>query len=322
MNTNYNNYYKEYFDAVITNTGHFEFNNWIIVDNNGLYIKDQSPFDNLDSNKVFNKIINKDFYKKCFYVSHTWDLNIQCQFTELFPKIIIIKDMINNNTNDFYDIFINIKYKDLWFELFDLFDIDINRLKFIFHDIQKDNNIIQYNYKVIYNFGINNIHRKVYDDLLEIFLKELRKNLLIKYNSNNLDNIAILRDKDNKNNTQINRHIANIDNLKDYLKKNNYSIINTENMSLQERFNILYNKKKIIIEAGASIINLFLIDNVNIEIIVLCNENMYNFHGIYEDILKFRINNEKIIIGNMIENIPKNNDYVNYPYYINLDFLS
>jgi hypothetical protein len=93
-------------------------------------------------------------------------------------------------------------------------------------------------------------------------------------------------------------------------------------MSLQERFNILYNKKKIIIEAGASIINLFLIDNVNIEIIVLCNENMYNFHGIYEDILKFRFNNVKIIIGNMIENIPKNNDYVNYPYYINLDFLS
>ena len=81
------------------------------------------------------------------------------------------------------------------------------------------------------------------------------------------------------------------------------------------------NKREIIlIEAGASIVNLLLVNNQkNKKIIVLCNNNMYSYHGIYEDILRFYFKDVNVIIGNVDKNIGEGKAYVNEPFHVNVN---
>jgi hypothetical protein len=157
--------------------------------------------------------------------------------------------------------------------------------------------------------------------IFKIFLEKLTDKLSKNYIEHNFYNIAILRDNNNKNNTQLNRKIINLSDIKEKLIENDFKIINTETLSIQNRYNILKSSKKILIEAGASIVNLFLVTDNKKKIIVLCNENMYKYHGIYEDILKYYFNNVDIIIGKMQNGIKSSNDFVNYPYIIDTKML-
>ena len=330
----FKNYFKIYNNCFITNSIFKESNNdeyklnpWIILDINCKYIEKQSPYENISLvNKYLekNKIIveNKNFIKTFLFFSNTWDFNVQCVFLELFPKIILCKNIINENNN--YDIFINYKFKDLWLELFEIFEFKFNNINFIFHKTFDEEPLIikDYYYKEIYNFGIDNMHRTCYKHkIFKLFLEKLTNKLSKNYVKYDYYNIAILRDNNNKNNTQLNRRIININEVKKKLIENNFEIINTETMSIQERYNKLKSSKKILIEAGASIVNLLLVTDNNKKIIILCNENMYNYHGIYEDIIKYYFDDVNIIIGKMKNELEKSNEFVNYPFIIDTKLL-
>ena len=95
----------------------------MIIDINCKYIEKQSPWEYILVNKYLEKnkiIVNKNFKNLLF--SNTWDFNVQCVFL-IISKIILCKNIINENNN--YDIFINYKFKDLWLELFEIFDLNL-----------------------------------------------------------------------------------------------------------------------------------------------------------------------------------------------------
>jgi capsular polysaccharide biosynthesis protein len=119
------------------------------------------------------------------------------------------------------------------------------------------------------------------------------------------------------------RYISNHDDLVIFLKNNMFNIIYPDNMTLYERFCSLSYKKYIIVEAGATLVNLYFLENLNdTKVIVLCNENMYKFHGIYEDQIRHYCRNVSIIIGDMENsNNEKSNAYTNYPYIINIKYI-
>tara|TARA_B100000674_G_C37865648_1_gene926985 strand:- start:241 stop:1248 length:1008 start_codon:yes stop_codon:yes gene_type:complete len=299
-------------------------NPWVLLDSNGNYFN-QSPFENIDKiKKNFKKIlINPTYTKNCLYLSNPWDFNIHHVLFDLFPLIIECKKiLIENNYKDF-DIFINFKFKNLWEELFLLFEIDLSKINIIYHhSIDENNEICYYNYNKIYNFGINNWHRQIQNiSIVNIFFEDLREKLSKNYKSNHKNKkCALLRDYDNNNITYQSRRIINIKEVKKELINNDFEILYSENMSLQERFNSFNDREIILIEAGASIVNLLLkCNSKNTSIIVVCNDNMFNYHGIYEDVLKYYFKDVKVIIGQVDNKIGKGNAYVNYPYYLDLE---
>ena len=130
-----------------------------------------------------------------------------------------------------------------------MFEIDLNRVNIIYHhSINENNKISYYHYNKIYNFGINNWHRTIHNTpIVNLFFEELRDKLSKNYKDNNKTiNCALLRDNNNVNITFRSRHIINIEDIKKELLNQHFEILYSENLSLQERFNLL-NRRKIIL---------------------------------------------------------------------------
>lgn len=329
------NHYTIYNKSIVSNLYYLEnmnnfeikspqlFNPFRIFNEYGNYIKKQSY---VPQNEDISITVNNTKYEKiCFYIDNSWSFNYQCQFLELFPMIILAKQIINNNNYNSkqIDFFLNYKFKDMYEELFEIFNIDKLINKIYFKNIPDDLNKYEFCYETIYNFGIIHLHRRCTYPLCKIFTEYLK--YYFKHKSiNNLHNnnsIGLLRNIDNFSNTSSDmRYISNHNELVSFLQKNMFDIIYPDNMTLYERFCNLSYKKCIIVETGSTIVNLYFLENLNnIKIIVLCNENMYNFHGIFEDQIRHYFSNVSIIIGNMEDlNNEKSLGYVNYPYIINI----
>ena len=351
LNYNFDSYYQEYNNSIISNEKftvdkHYEYikNPWKILNENKKFpvyqrYSDSINSENADKNiKITNNMAieydNSD--RIALLISNGYSFNFHCQVTELFPMLIICKMIINKYDIKYIDIFISKIYEKIYTELFEIFDIKNINIKYL--DICSENmEYINIKYKKIYNFGWFNGHRKTNHYTLDIFTLYLKYYFNNKYinnehNVNNHENVALLRinnsDKDeiNKNAnfiTQPHRYIYNSNEIKIFLENKNFNVINTENMSLYERFIHLSYKKNIIIEAGASMPNLYFCkNNEQCNVILLCNENMYNYHGIYEDQIKYYYNNVNVIVGSMENDImEKSNEFVNYPYIININEL-
>jgi hypothetical protein len=176
------------------------------------------------------------------------------------------------------------------------------------------------------------MHRTHTHPLLNIFTEYLKYYFKYKYKNiynNELlyekamtehNGVALLRDINDVNNTWFERCITNQTDLIKVLKDYNCNIIHSEKMTLFEKFCNLSYKKYIIIEAGASLPNLYFIEKLNnTKIIILCGENMYNFHGIYEDQVRYYFKDVYVSVGNMTHSEEeKSNAYVNRPFIANI----
>lgn len=336
LDYNFNNYYNIYNECIVSNSYYLKninhneyksqylFNSFRIFDFNGNYIYNQTYVQQEQNISIItnNEEYNKD--KICFYISHSWCYNYHCQFIELMPTLILFKKIINDNNYDItnIDIIINFIYKDIYDELFEI--LNINKLinKIYIKKIPEDINEYYFNYKILYNFGILANHRNKTHPLFLIFTEYLKYYFIYKSINSifNNNSIALLRDINNNNNTWSERCITNNNELVNCLKEKNFEIINTEKMSLFDKFCKLSYKKIIIIEAGASMPNLYFIKNLDeTKVILLCNENMYNFHGIYEDQIRYYYKDVHIIICNMTnKDEEKCNINTNRPFTVNI----
>jgi hypothetical protein len=336
LDHNLNNYYNIYYESIVSNIyylkniNHNEYknqyllNSYRIFDKNGNYINNQTCVEACENISII-PLDNTKYNKICFYINNSWAFNHHSQFIELLPTLILCKKIIYENNYNIteIDFIIYGSYKDIYEELFEIIGINNKINKIYINKIPDDINEYYFQYSIIYNFGILYNHRNKTHPLFLIFTEYLKyyfnyKNINIKYDNNG---IALLRDSSNNNNTWSERCISNNNELINCLKSKNIKIINTEKMSLFDKFKELSNKKFIIIEAGASMPNLYFIEKLhNTKIILLCNENMYNFHGIYEDQLRYYFNNIDIIVCNMTNsNEEKSNSYVNRPFTVNID---
>jgi hypothetical protein len=336
INYNFNNYYHIYNECIVNNTyylkniNHTEykspylFNSFRIFDKNGNYIYNQT-YVQQEQNISIIPINQLNYNKICFYIDHSWSYNHHCQFIELMPTLILCKKIINDNKYDItkIDFIINYIYKDIYNELFEIFNIDKSINKIYVKKIPEDINEYYFQYNIIYNFGIISNHRNANHPLFHIFTKYLNYYFTYKSTNNifNSNGIALLRDSHNNNNTWSERCISNNDELVSCLKEKNIEIINTEKLSLFEKFCKLSYRNFIIIESGASMPNLYFIEKLeNTKIILLCNENMYNFHGIYEDQIRYYYKNVQVIICNMTnKDEAKCNINTNRPFIVNVN---
>lgn len=334
LNYDFSNHYHIYNESIVSNSYYIKnenyseyksqylFNPFRLFDKNGNYINSQSYV--FPNEYISINIDNINSEKICFYIDNSWSFNHHCQFMELFPMMILCKIILNNNNyeNEKIDFFMNYNFKNIYEELFDIFDINNSINKIYFKRIPDDINEYNLYYRTVYNFGINHLHRMTTYPLLKIFTEYIKYNF--KYKSMNTifnnNGVSLLRDINNKNNTWFERCIVNQNELINLLKDNKCDIIHTEKMSLYEKFCNLSYRKYIIIEAGASLPNLYFIEKlIDTKIIIICNENMYNFHGIYEDQVRYYYENVNVVIGSMEDiNQEKSNSYVNCPYIVNI----
>ena len=333
-------YYSIYNDCIVSNNLFIDnpdkvqnkykniycLNSFRIFDKNGKYINNQTYNENLDGENI-SAHNSENFNKICFYLNNIWSFNYHCQFMELFPMIIIIKLLLMNENNNYdkIDILFNNNYKDSYIEIFKIFNID-DKINFIGLDnLNNNSNSNNYYYHKLFNFGTNLLHRNdsyqihnIFTEFLKYYFFDTYKDKINNYN----DKVALLRDSQNNNNTWSERCISNNIEVIELLKNNDFSIINTEKMSLADKFINLSNKKIIIVEAGASLPNLYFIKKHKTKLIILCNENMYNFHGIYENQIRYHFKNYNVFICNMTnDNSPKNNENVNQPFIVDVNKL-
>ena len=302
-----------------------------IFDINGRYIYGQGYYDKLgECVHGLNIQTNTDtniYNRTAFFLNNKWSFNYQCQFLELFPIIILIKLLINTKYKDDknkIDIFFLNKYRESYLELFRIFEIDNDVNLISLNSLEIDTNSLKLYYKEIYDFGKNHLHRTITHKLLGIFIGYLKYYFKNKFDTLNWENdnkVALLRSNDYKLNCSPNRSITNINDIISILKNNNFNIINTENMSLEDKFKNLSYKKIIIIEAGASLPNLYFLKKNKSKIILLCNESMYYHHGIYEDQIRYYCKDICVIICKMSDS-PQCNASTNNPYTIDINDIT
>jgi hypothetical protein len=96
-----------------------------------------------------------------------------------------------------------------------------------------------------------------------------------------------------------------------------------ENLTFQEKYDILSHSKIIFMESGASIVNLYYSNIQNSKIILFTNMANYKLHSTFSTDIELinNITDYKIIPCDMYNNLEIISDNINKPYVINCELL-
>jgi hypothetical protein len=235
---------------------------------------------------------------------------------ECMPSLILLKLL---NIDNFHYLYVRKKFYKQYYELFDIFKID---KKFLIC-----NNINTYKIKNMYILKLPLNGQKLSIDtnpLVFIFSKYLKNYFTYKNNFLKGNNNIFINRTANNNNTGKSRYISNLNEMLFIIKKYNIDIYEFEDLTFEEKFKILFKKKIIIMESGASIVNLYYsyLDN-NTKIIFLTNETNYKLHNLFINDIE-QINNikiYKILWFKLTNNLPLIVDNINKPYTVDIKIL-
>jgi hypothetical protein len=249
-----------------------------VIYNNNKEI-DQSKFNkiikqyhNIDNLKIKNNNIKKleNLYCFCFFGSnifHYWIMSVLPLFIDLCYK----------NHNQIINIAIDKNYKNIFLQICEILEIPTQKINLIeFTNMKIEYFEYCYEVKKLYIPLIMGTATNKYN---KIILNYLKYNLSIKYNNNIKRKIFIERNYNSKFILGNKRCITNKNEIKELLKKNNYEIFDTENLSIVEKFKKINNAKIVIVEAGSTLVNLYFTLNKDTKLIILNSYGNYHFHA-------------------------------------------
>ena len=305
-----NNYYN-------SNISRFS-NSFFIVNNNKRYIKTSNnkviiprillqEGTKPNTNTPF-KIV--DSFKNIFiWTEHYGDKNICHWFHEQLNGIVYLSKLYSLNPD--IKIIVN-KNAPLKNNIKDILYFIPNFKKESIYEFDISNDCIAIQSENIYlNNGSFDYSLNLPCKIFKFLLDELN----VAINSSKIDNIYISRRKTNTNS----RKLENINEISDYILTKGYVEIFMEDLSLNEKIDLIYNSKNIIMEIGAGCINLcFCNPNVNILLLTQkTNEMAIFFNNMFYPVIQDK--KYSIVYGSTLKDT--NMKGVNTPWVLDINTL-
>ena len=314
----YDEYFRDYnHEIAIEVREKCKFINGILYDekNNKIY-KDRLDFMNEYNFESQDDI--KYIDKKIFIMDYSWGWNYHNMYYECLPQILIYKKLLKSN-QDLY-ISIPLNFIDIFKHIFLILNLDIDM-------IIKESNF-QCNTCMFTNFG------KLY------FLSHISLNMHpYHYEINNLlkDNLSMHSNvEDNKllylsrKDTGVgkNRHIINKSEINNFIIENNGKIVQLEDKTLQDKYNIISNNEIIVTMVGANLVNLYFSDLSKTKKIILLAPDTSSFYNTASTYVAFniyflkkytKVEDIKIIYGKVERTYSEaHGEIMNQPFKINI----
>ena len=298
-----------------------------LYDINGNYVQNQNYLDINYYKKFINTTIDIDLndinmltFDDCIYNDNPWAGNFHIHYMECFPALLMLK-LLHYQNKKYYFI-IREKYYEQYLELFKLFEIETNYII-----INNNRNIVYVKNCIITKLPLNGYYRYNKNPLVKIMSLYIKHYFEMKYTQLNYKynkNIIFIKRKLlGELNSGKNRYISNFNDVSELLKTYNVNVYEFENLSFEDKFKILSGTTLILMEIGASIVNLYYSLVENSKIILFSNNVNYKLHSLFKDDIQNinNITNYEIIPCLTTENHPIKPEYINTSYIIDIELL-